>query len=155
MIRYAKKEDSEQINEIRWEVNDLHSAGRPDIFRSDHCQELADYAVKLLESDDADLIVAFRENTICGFACIEYKNKPVSPYGVARSYCEISELGVKKEFRRQKIATELFDFIKKEALQKGYEKLELNMWEFNEDALKFYESIGFSTYRRYLEYFIH
>ena len=26
------------------------------------------------------------------------------------------------------------------------------MWEFNEGALKFYESIGFTTYRRYMEY---
>ena len=25
------------------------------------------------------------------------------------------------------------------------------MWEFNEGALKFYESVGFRTYRRYME----
>lgn len=25
------------------------------------------------------------------------------------------------------------------------------MWEFNENALKFYEAIGFNTYRRYME----
>ena len=25
------------------------------------------------------------------------------------------------------------------------------MWEFNRDALAFYEAVGFKTYRRYLE----
>lgn len=29
--------------------------------------------------------------------------------------------------------------------------IELKMWEFNEEALKFYESVGFTTYRRYTE----
>ena len=29
--------------------------------------------------------------------------------------------------------------------------LELNMWEFNRDALAFYEATGFATYRRYRE----
>ena len=25
------------------------------------------------------------------------------------------------------------------------------MWEFNQDALAFYEAVGFRTYRRYME----
>ena len=43
-------------------------------------------------------------------------------------------------------------FIKADAKEKGYDRIELNMWEFNESALRFYESVGFKTYRRYLEY---
>lgn len=31
------------------------------------------------------------------------------------------------------------------------DRLELNMWEFNEDALEFHESVGFTTYLRYME----
>ena len=31
-------------------------------------------------------------------------------------------------------------------------KLELDMWEFNDGALKFYESVGFITYRRFMEF---
>ena len=30
-------------------------------------------------------------------------------------------------------------------------ELELNMWEFNQGALAFYEAEGFETYRRYME----
>ena len=36
-------------------------------------------------------------------------------------------------------------------MKKGFKRIELNMWDFNEDALKFYEAIGFNTYRRYME----
>lgn len=42
-------------------------------------------------------------------------------------------------------------FIKEYAREKGFKKLELNMWEFNQGALDFYEAVGFKTYRRYME----
>lgn len=28
----------------------------------------------------------------------------------------------------------------------------VDVWEFNEGALEFYESVGFKTYRRYMEF---
>ena len=34
----------------------------------------------------------------------------------------------------------------------GLDKIELDVWEFNDTALKFYESLGFRTYRRYMEF---
>ena len=38
-----------------------------------------------------------------------------------------------------------------ETFKPGFDRIELNMWEFNRDALAFYEAAGFVTYRRYLE----
>ena len=40
---------------------------------------------------------------------------------------------------------------KEYAKEKGFHRIELNMWEFNKGALAFYESVGFETYRRYME----
>ena len=45
----------------------------------------------------------------------------------------------------------MMHFIEAYAKEKGYSRIELNMWAFNEDALSFYEAAGFSTYRSYLE----
>ena len=56
-----------------------------------------------------------------------------------------------QKFRRQGIASALIDFIREDASNHGFQKLELNMYEFNDSALKFYESVGFHTYRRDLE----
>ena len=35
--------------------------------------------------------------------------------------------------------------------RRGFTRIELDLWEFNRDALKFYEAAGFSTYRRHME----
>lgn len=56
-----------------------------------------------------------------------------------------------EKYRRQGVASEMLDFIREEAKKKNYDKIELDMWEFNENALKFYGAVGFKTYRRYME----
>ena len=45
----------------------------------------------------------------------------------------------------------MIDFIRDFARAEGHTRLELNMWEFNREALRFYEAAGFTTYRRYME----
>lgn len=152
MIRFAKREELERVNQIRKQVNDLHSNGRPDICKKDFSKVLQDEIYNLWDSDNSDVLVAIRDQIICGFASVEYIDKPSSPYMNARRYYHIKEFGVDEKFRRQKIATELFEFIKKQAKEREFEKLELDVFEFNEGAVKFYESVGFNTYRRYMEY---
>lgn len=59
-----------------------------------------------------------------------------------------------EKFRRKGIVTAIIDFAKKEAKKNGFARLELDMWEFNDSALAFYESVGFTTFRRYMESYI-
>ena len=151
MVRYAKREDLPRVNELRKQVNDLHVMGRPDIFKSGFAQEMQDFLYTVFESDNMDVIVAERKGVICGFACVQYVHKPESPYSFARHFYDVDEFCVDKAYRRQGVATELIDFIRQEAKSKGFDRVELNMWEFNEGARAFYEAVGFNTYRRYME----
>ena len=152
MVRYATREELERVNELRKIVNKVHCNGRPDIFRGGFCKELQEYVYTLWENDNSDVIVAIRDGEIYGFACVDYVEKAESPYNLARRFYHIIEFGVAENYRRQGVGTELFDFIKKEATAKKIDKIELDMWEFNDGALKFYESVGFKTYRRYMEF---
>ncbi len=45
----------------------------------------------------------------------------------------------------------LIAFAREWAEGKGFDRVELNMWEFNADALAFCGSLCFETYRRYME----
>lgn len=152
MVRYATREELERVNELRKIVNEVHCNGRPDIFKSGFCKELREFVYTLWEGNNSDVIVVLRDNEICGYACVDYVDRPESPYNLARRFYHINEFGVDEKYRRQGVATELFDFIKKEATSKNFDKVELDMWEFNDGALKFYESVGFITYRRFMEF---
>lgn len=130
----------------------LHTEGRPDIFAPGFPQELADYLNVIFERENSEVVVAELDGQIVGFACIAYVERPASVFRNALRYCDIDELCVDERFRRQGIGRVMFDFIKARAADQGFSRIELNMWEFNENALRFYESLGFQTYRRYMEY---
>ena len=152
MVRFAKQEDLERVNELRKQVHAVHAVGRPDIFRENFNEELRDHVVEYLNDEDKLLIVAERDGVICGFACVTLFDRPQTPAYRERKFLGVEEFGVDEAMRRQGIGRELFDYIKTDAKVRGFERIELNMWEFNEGALKFYESVGFKTYRRYMEF---
>lgn len=63
----------------------------------------------------------------------------------------MEEFGVSPDYRRRGVATAMVEYMRADAKEKDFTKIELDMWKFNESALEFYESVGFKTYRRYME----
>ena len=151
MVRLATLKDLERVNELRKQVNGLHVNGRPDHFKSGWTVELKNHAKEYLEAENKDILVAERNGIICGFACVDYVDVPESPYCFARHFYHIGEFGVDKAFHRQGVATELIEFIKVHAKEKEYPQIELSVWEFNPQAIDFYEAVGFQCIRRYME----
>lgn len=100
---------------------------------------------------DADILVACQGDEVCAFAVVQYVTKPLSPYNLERRFYQVEEFGVDEAHRRQGFATALVKYMRQDATAKGFDRIELDMWKFNQGALKFYESVGFSTYRRYME----
>ena len=152
MVRFAEEKDLPRVNEIRRLVNDLHVNGRPDLFKPGFCPEMQERVYEMWRSADSDVIVAERDGTICGMAAVEYLNKPESPYSKARKFYHVIEFGVDEACRRQGVGRELMDFIRADAKGRGFSRIELDMWTFNEAALKFYEAVGFQTFRRLMEW---
>ena len=153
-IRFATQTDLPRVNELRRQVNDVHVAGKPEVFREGFCDELQQHLYTLFSQADHAVLVAETEKGIVGFACLKFVDRPASPYRKAQKYLDVDEFGVDESCRRQGIGRALFGAIRELARERGLDRIELNMWEFNEGALKFYESIGFSTYRRYMEFTI-
>lgn len=150
-VRFAKEQELARVNELRKQVNDLHVQGKPEIFKPGFPDELRDYIHAIWDDPDKEIVVAEREGEICGFAVLHHIVRPETPFMFVRDYLDVDEFGVEEAHRREGVATEMIDFIRHFAKERGYTRIELNMWEFNRDALAFYESVGFSTYRRYME----
>lgn len=151
IIRFAKADEWEQVNQIRKSVHELHVQGKADSFQPDGWREIKDVVKERFDSEKSSVIVASLEDMIVGFAIVQYIHRAETAFRPKQDFCHIEEFGVDQKFRRQGIASALIDFIRQDALSRGFEKLELNMYEFNDSALKFYESVGFQTYRRDLE----
>ena len=150
-VRMARAEDLERVNELRRQVNELHVAGKSEVFKPGFSRELQDLVHEIRDDPERELVVAERSGAVCGYAVLRHVVRPETPFMVERDYLDIDEFGVDETCRRQGVASEMIDFIRAFAAEKGFRRIELNMWEFNEGALAFYEAAGFTTYRRYME----
>lgn len=152
LIRFATKEDLPQINELRMQVSLFHAQARPDMFKPGFPQEVADFIHVMYDDEHTHILVAEEDDQLVAFACLAEMEVSATPYRPGRKFLEVDEIGVDESMRRKGIGRQMFDEIFRFARKKGFERVELNMWEFNESALKFYEAIGFQTFRRYMEY---
>ena len=152
MVRFAEEQDLPRVNELRKQVSELHVNGRPDVFKPGFCQELQERVYEMYRSEDSDVIVAERDGMICGMACVEYLNKQESPYNRGRKIYYVTEFGVDEAFQRRGVGRELMAFMGEDARAKGFTRIELDMWTFNEGALRFYEAAGFRAFRQLMEW---
>lgn len=67
---------------------------------------------------------------------------------VARQYAMIGDLVVRKRFRRSGVGQSLVERAHQWALDKGAVQVELSVWEFNKEAIAFYEKLGYRTASR-------
>ena len=151
IIRFAKENELVRVNELRKQVNDLHVEGKPEVFKAGFNDELRDHIYNIWDDPEQEIVVADLDGTICGFAVLHHIVKPATPFMYERDFIDVDEFCVDKDYRRQGVASEMITFMRNYAREKGFNRIELNMWEFNQDALAFYEAVGFKTYRRYME----
>lgn len=149
MIREGKLEDLEQVNVIRKQVNDLHVKGEPTVFKG-FVPEIANYIKEFINNDNKKLLVCEVDGNICGYAMLELTIKPETVYRFEQKFIDVNELGVLQGQQTKGYGRLLINKVKEIAKELGYAKIELNMWSFNTNALKFYEKIGFKTYRNYM-----
>ena len=131
IVRPARREELERVNELRRQVNELHVKGRPGHFRPGFNQELRRHVYDQFESDSEDVLVALADGGVAGFATVVY--------------------GVDAAHRRQGIGRALVDYMRADARARGFSRVDLDAWSFNESALAFYEAVGFKPYRVYFE----
>ena len=150
MVRIAKPEDAERINELRKQVNELHVNGRPHHFKAGFNQELQEHVYLYLTGGIGYAAVDEEDGQIVGMVMVDYIDRPESPYRYAECFAHIAEICVDEKHRRRGVGKRLLDFVKADAKEKGFSRIELDVWAFN-DALAFYEAEGYTVFRRYLE----
>ena len=149
--RAARREDLDAVQALRRQVNDLHVQGRPDFFKPGFAQVLRDRLYDFMDKDDAAVVVAVAGGYVAGFATVNIIDRPETPYRRALRFYHVDEFCVDAAFRRQGVATALVEYMKRDARSRGLDRIELDVWAFNEGALAFYDAAGFRTYRRFME----
>lgn len=75
-VRLAERNELEQVNVLRGQVNRLHSDARPDMFKAGFCDELKEYVYAFL-TRRADTLLSL--NAAAAYAVLRWLSELLSP----------------------------------------------------------------------------
>ena len=118
-----------------------HQNGRPDIFDNLSDEELKNNLIKVLE--ELPVIVILDNGTVVGYLAYFIKKH--------RKKLEVDQLVILEEYRGKGLGKKLMDEATRIAKANECNRIELNCWLFNENALAMYEHIGYVRQRTIYE----
>lgn len=149
-IRNAQIDDVNRVSELMLQVAKIHSSARRDIFKEKNIEEIKNEVNNRMNNKE-NILIAEENNSI--FGVIIYKIKEVREHINLkdRTVLWIDELVVDENIRGKGIGKSLFLEVNKIAKENNCNDVELNCWNFNRQAIKFYEKCGMNTQRLIME----
>lgn len=147
-VRLADLDELWRIAPMKEQIHAQHVAGRPDLFAP--LENLSAFEAFVRE-DGLRLFLAEREGEPLGYALTRVVDRPANPYMRRRLFLRVEEICVDERFRRQGVGRALMEAIHEEAQAQGCPRVVLDVWSFNEEAMHFYQSMGFCAYQTFLE----
>jgi GNAT superfamily N-acetyltransferase len=156
-IRLANLADREILGHLYHEFHQFHVQGVPDRLVSlgkppDKYKnsELFKTLEKIIKDDNSAIFVAELDSKIVGLAEVYFRKDEPNPLKVSYRYGFIQSLIVTESFRKRQIGTSLLKAAEQWAKEKGAIEMRLDIWEFIQGPLGFYEKREYQTLRRTL-----
>ena len=144
MIRELTKEDLNDIFfDIYYEGFLYHYNHRKDLFKKKTKEELKEYVFEQNENG-LKIIGYFNDNELVGYLGYEIKEK-------ATKFIWIDELVITEKERGKGYGTLLMNEIKNIQEKENIQRIELNVFAFNESAVKLYKKLGYVEQRYIFE----
>lgn len=150
-IRQANNKDIKQLVPILLQITNLHYENRPEIFKKKQEKQIEENIKDILKSEEEKVIVGEIQGKI---SCVlVYKIKETKNHINLNNskVLWINEIGVDDKYKRKGMGETLMKEAMKIAKDMKCQRLELNCWNFNEDALKFYEKQNMKVQRKIME----
>lgn len=154
-VRKAEKQDAPRIAELLCTIAQLHHEGRPDIYRGGGAKYDISAVEKKIEDGNEIIFVAVDENNyVLGYTISKIYTTEDDGIIIGHKKMYIDDVCVDSQYRKHGIGKLLMAATKQKAIDEGCTICELNVWAFNENAVKFYESCGMTRQRIYMEYIL-
>jgi ribosomal protein S18 acetylase RimI-like enzyme len=151
-IRPATPGDYARLCGLIRGLDEMHSAARPDMFRrSAKAPRSRDYIAKLIAGPSSALLVAEHGKALIGFVTVIVHDIRGLPIHVPRRVAVVDNLFVDAAHRKRGCGRALMAAACKWAHGAGARDIEVSVHEFNREALRFYETLGYRTSLRRLQ----
>lgn len=151
-IEKAKKEQAAEIVELLRYICGIHRKGRPDVFMSGQPKYDEEAVRRLIDDEKHCMITAAEDGRVIGYMIAELVSGTKHPHIRDVKTLYIDDICVDEEYAHKGVGTALFEEAKRIAKDLDCGRIELNVWAFNEPAIRFYEKMGMTVSRMVMEY---
>jgi ribosomal protein S18 acetylase RimI-like enzyme len=151
LIRPGTVEDYPRVREVIAETFAFHQQATPEFFRTTDSPPPTPTIIEgLLRDGQGAWFLAEADGRIVGFVTIRLRHAAHEPFLVPEVRAHVESLGILPAWRRRGIGRKLMEAVEQWARQHDARRMTLNVWEFNDGALRLYETLGYETFSRNL-----
>lgn len=145
LVRSANINDVCNIKHLILELESFHNMLMPDIFK-DKVEANIDKQIKnILRRNNSAVFIAEIDNAAAGMIQVSIKNVKPDVFLKGREYALLENFIVKTEYRNLGIGKMLLCAGEDYAKSLNIRCIELNVYEINNNAVKFYERYGYAV----------
>ena len=150
-IRKAAPAEIPQILKLLVQVNMVHHNGRPDLFKGPATKYSEKELKRLLQDETRPVFVCMNGDTLLGYAFCILKEVKDDQLLESCKTLYVDDLCVDETSRGNGVGKALMTHAVQYAKDCGCHNVTLNVWSFNEKAMRFYQSFGMHEQRRTME----
>jgi diamine N-acetyltransferase len=151
IIRKAVPWDYDALCALFDQVDALHRDKLPGMFQKPEGPVRDKKHIEaLMANEDVALYIAEADGCLLGFVHAVVRESPQRSIYRQRRYALIDNMAVKKGERRKGIGQSLMKKASQWAIEKGATTIDLCVYDFNEEAVRFYQSLGFNGVWRFM-----
>jgi ribosomal protein S18 acetylase RimI-like enzyme len=151
LIRRAGEQDSDLLASLNADVQAIHAAAMPWLFKPPGPDTRPPAAVAALLARPENLIfIAEIDGIAPGYAYAEMVQRPQTPIHHAHDMAYLHHISVRPMHRRHGVGSALIRAVRAAATDIGIALIALDVWTFNDEARAFFRSHGFAVYNKKL-----
>jgi ribosomal protein S18 acetylase RimI-like enzyme len=143
--RAAIPQDLDQVCLLADEIAELHHLHEPEVFVPPDAQRDRAFWLASIEQEDGTMLVAERQGRIVGLITARMVPTVSASFLRQRVTSRIGSIVVSRQHRREGIGTSLIHGIEAWAAARSAVEVRLEVFSFNEEAIRFYAALGYAT----------
>lgn len=144
-LRLATSGDFPSIKALLLEIQRIHAEALPQVFKAPDPDKItAERYQQVISHPQKQILVALAEEQVVGYVYAEVIQSKGDLFHQPRSWVYVHQIGVEAEFRGQGYAQALLEQVVEFARNRGVDRVEIEVWGFNQPARSVYEKLGFT-----------
>ena len=147
-IRQATPSDALCLSSLCMDVQSLHAKHHPNIFKTPEREDFAESFFKEMLVDPAvHIFIAEEDAEAVGYIFCQLVERAETPFTFARRSLLVDQISVRPAVRGNGVGAALMRQAELLAKELNIQRIQLDSWDFNISAHRFFERLGFQKYR--------